>query len=79
MGKGSKPELQSFQVTKAPINRIPNPQQAGDILFWNIHGSPVLWPLQQQMFVYVMGEEEPLRQFKLVPDAGAGWKTDQLL
>jgi hypothetical protein len=77
MGRGTKMSLQSFQVTNAPRNRTANPQMAGDILFWNIHGSPVVWPLQGQMFVYVMGEEDHLKQYKLVPDAGpAGWKFD---
>jgi hypothetical protein len=29
------------------------------------------------MYVYVMGEEDPLKQYRLVPDAGgAGWKFD---
>jgi hypothetical protein len=49
--------------------------KAMDALFWNIHGAPVVWPLQNQMFVYVMGEEDFLKQYKLMPDAGpAGWK-----
>jgi hypothetical protein len=76
MGKGTKAELQSFQVTRAPVNRVANPQNAGDIAFWNIHGAPVIWPLQGQMFVYVMGEEDHLRQFKLVPDTTNGWRFD---
>lgn len=76
MGKGVNMSLQSFQVTRAPVNRNPNPQQAGDIAFWNIHGAPVIWPQQGQMFVYVMGEEDSLKQYKLVPDATNGWKFD---
>lgn len=76
MGKGAKASLQSFQVTRAPANRNPNPQQAGDIAFWNIHGTPVIWPQQGQMFVYVMGEEDALKQYKLVPDPTNGWRFD---
>jgi len=75
MGKGTKLSLQSFQVTRAPQSRVPNPTKSGDVLFWNIHGAPVIWPLQGQMFAYVMGEEDFLRQYKLIPDASpAGWK-----
>lgn len=75
MGRGNKPSLHSFQVTNAPRNRVANPARAGDILFWNLHGAPVIWPRQADMFVYVMGEEEFLKQYRLVPDAGpAGWK-----
>lgn len=75
MGKGTKLSLHSFQVTRAPQPRIPNPAVTGDVLFWNIHGAPVIWPLQGQMFAYVMGEEDFLKQYKLIPDAGpAGWK-----
>jgi hypothetical protein len=77
MGRGTKVSLQSFQVTNAPHDLVQNPNKAGDIAFWNIHGSPVIWPLQGRMFVYVMGEEDHLRQYKLVPDAaGAGWRFD---
>jgi hypothetical protein len=75
MGRGTKPSLHSFQVTNPPLPRFDNPSKAGDILYWNIHGSPVVWPRQDQMFVYIMGEEDRLKQYKMVPDAGpAGWK-----
>jgi hypothetical protein len=75
LGQGTKLSLHSFQVTRAPRPRIPNPAKSGDVSFWNLHGAPVIWPLQGQMFTYVMGEEEPLKQYKLVPDTGPdGWK-----
>lgn len=77
MGGGTRPSLQSFQVTNAPHPVVPNPTMAGEIAYWNIHGSPVIWPLQGQMFVYVMGEEDHLKQYRLVFDSGpAGWKFD---
>ena len=69
LGKGSGLSLQSFQVTHAlalPIS-------------YNIHGTPVIWPRSNEVFVYVTGEEDPVKQFRLVPDAtpgGAGWKFD---
>jgi hypothetical protein len=69
MGKGAIPSLQSFQVTHAlalPVS-------------YNIHGTPVIWPRTNEIFVYVTGEEDPVRQFRLVPDTGpggAGWKFD---
>ena len=75
MGKGTKRSLHSFQVTRAPQSRIPHPIRSGDVLFWNIHGAPVIWPLEGQMFAYVMGEEDVLKQYQLIPDASpAGWK-----
>jgi hypothetical protein len=75
MGRGDTPSLHSFQVTNAPIPRVAHPAHPGDTLFWNLHGAPVVWPLAGQMFVYVVGEEDHLKQYKLVPDAGpAQWK-----
>ena len=75
MGRGVNPSLHSLQVTNPPLPRVDHPAKTGDTLFWNIHGAPVVWPLQGQMFVYVVGEEDHLKQYKLVPDAGpAKWK-----
>ena len=79
MGRGAKHSLYSFQVTNDPLKKIDTPAKVGDILYWNIHGSPVIWPRQDHMFVYIAGEEDPLKQYKLIPDAGAGgagWKFD---
>jgi hypothetical protein len=77
MGRGTRLSLQSFQVTNPPLPRFANPQKAGDILFWNLHGSPVIWPRRDKMFVYVMGEEDTLKQYRLVSDNGpAGWKFE---
>jgi len=75
MGRGVNPSLHSLQVTNPPLPRVAHPAQIGDTLFWNIHGAPVVWPLHDQIFVYVMGEEDHLKQYKLVPDPGpAKWK-----
>jgi hypothetical protein len=75
LGHGAKVSVQSFIATNTPLPRVANPQQAGDVLFWNIHGAPVVWPQQNQTFVYLMGEESPVKQWKLVRDTGpAGWK-----
>jgi hypothetical protein len=69
LGKGTKVALQSLQVTHNPV--------PANKLAYNIHGTPVLWVRQNEIYVYVMGEEDPLKQFRLVPDvAGAGWKFD---
>jgi len=77
MGRGKKASLYSPRVTNAPQDRVNNPQKAGDRLYWNIHGTPILWPGNGQTFVYVMGEESSLKQYRLVPDPGlAGWKFD---
>jgi hypothetical protein len=79
MGRGAKASLHSFQVTNAPLKRIDMPTKPGDILYWNIHGSPIIWPRSGQMFVYINGEEDHLKQYKLIPDAepgGAGWKFE---
>ena len=75
LGRGVKNSLHSFQVTNQPLPKVPNPANPGEELFWNIHGAPVVWPLAGQMFVYVVGEEDHLKQYKLIPDAGpAQWK-----
>ncbi len=75
LGRGAKFSVQSFIATNPPLPRVKDPQQAGDILFWNIHGAPVVWPHQNHTFVYLMGEENPLKQWRLVRDPGpAGWK-----
>jgi hypothetical protein len=73
MGKGVGMSLHSMQVTHAPDLRF-DPK-----IFYNIHGTPVIWARDHEMYLYVMGEEDPLKQFKLVPDSGpggAGWKFD---
>lgn len=69
LGKGTKMSLQSFQVTHDPI--------PANQLAYNIHGTPVIWSRDNDIYVYVMGEEDHLKQFRLVSDpAGAGWKFD---
>ncbi len=68
MGKGVATSLQSFQVTHFP--QPPN--------YYCLHGTPVLWVRPDQMFVYFNGEEDPVKQYKLIPDAAAsgGWRFD---
>jgi len=56
LGKGASTSLQSFQVTHAPI--------PAHKLAYNIHGTPVIWPRANEMYVYVMGEEDPLKQYR---------------
>ncbi len=76
LGHGAKAALQDFQVTANPLKRVDRPGGQEDILFWNLHGSPVIWPRPDQMFVYLMGEEDHLKQYKLIPDARIGWKFE---
>jgi hypothetical protein len=76
LGRGTKAALHDFQVTNNPFSRVATPNGQEDILFWNLHGSPVIWPQPSQMYVYAMGEEDHLKQYKLVPDARTGWKFD---
>src|SRR5262249_32273338 len=41
------------------------------------HGTPIAWDGPQGRLVYVCGEEEPVKAFRLVKDPGpAGWKFD---
>ncbi len=69
LGKGTSLSLQSLQVTHDPV-----PQNE---LGYNIHGAPVIWPRASETYVYLMGEEEHLKQFRLLPDpTGAGWRLD---
>jgi hypothetical protein len=70
LGKGASPSLQSFQVT----HPLPNPPLA-----YNVHGTPVFWTRANDTYMYVMGEESPVRQFHLIPDTspgGNGWAFD---
>ena len=76
LGRGHKPALDSFQVTNNPLSRKAKPSGQEDILFWNIHGSPVIWPRDNHMSVYVMGEEDHLKQYNLITDSGAGWRFE---
>jgi hypothetical protein len=70
LGKGA-PSAQSFQVTPDTVPQF----EVG----YNIHGAPVIWPRNGEMFVYVMGEEDHLKQYHLIPDTapgGLGWKFE---
>jgi hypothetical protein len=66
MGKGVSQSLHSFQVTHVHDGQN----------YYNIHGTPVLWPQGGEIFVYINGEENPIKQYKLVPDPATGWKFD---
>jgi hypothetical protein len=75
MGKGKEAALQSFQVTHQPDTR-PDPP-----IFYNLHGV-VIWARAKEIFVYVSGEEDPVKQYKLIPDngrGGAGWRFESFL
>ena len=39
MGRGVDLSLHSFQVTNPRVNRMQNPGNAGEVLYWNIHGA----------------------------------------
>ncbi|MFC5865319.1 hypothetical protein ACFPT7_23640 [Acidicapsa dinghuensis] len=70
LGHGKQPPLQSFQVTH------PHPPPP---LAYNLHNAPVIWPHKDFAYVYVMGEEDPLKQYQLVHNPqtkGDGWKFD---
>jgi hypothetical protein len=62
MGKGVATSLQSFQVTHAPD--LPH--------YYNLHGTPVVWARPGEIFVYTSGEEDHVKQFRLVADATGG-------
>ncbi|HTJ28955.1 MAG TPA: hypothetical protein VL346_00550 [Acidobacteriaceae bacterium] len=70
LGRGKSPPLAMVQVT----HPHDGPQ------FYNLHGTPALWPRKGETFVYVSGEENPFNQYRLIPDAsaaeGAGWRFD---
>lgn len=68
LGKGATQSLHSLQVTHDPV--------VANSLGYNIHGTPVVWPRPNEIYVYVMGEEDPLKQYRLVPDPTQGWKFD---
>lgn len=69
LGRGQKPAIAETQVT----HPHDGPQ------FYNLHGAPAVWPLGNQIFVYMSGEENPFNQYRLIPDAtpgSAGWRFD---
>jgi hypothetical protein len=71
LGKGMTGSLRSLQVTHDPV--------VLHSLGYNIHGTPVVWARDNDIFIYLMGEEDPLKQYRLVRDAsaeGAGWKFE---
>lgn len=69
LGKGTGLSLQSLQVTHPPVPAVP--------LGYNIHGTAIIWPRDSEMYAYLMGEEDQLKQFRLVPDSTpAGWRLD---
>ena len=67
LGKGESPALEAVQVTREPDLR-PDPP-----VFYNLHGT-VIWARAHEIFAYFSGEEDPVKQYKLIPDAGHGWK-----
>jgi hypothetical protein len=77
MGKGVKTSLHSFQVTNGFLPKV-NPR-----IFWNFHGSPLVWKRQRpggggfDILIYVCGEEDHLKVFRLIPDGTAAeWKFE---
>jgi hypothetical protein len=69
MGKGKRPPIQSFQVTHGPFEHT----------YYNLHGTPAIWPRGNDMYVYLAGEEDPVKQYRIVPDNGGGspgWKFE---
>jgi hypothetical protein len=72
MGKGAKPSLESFQVTNPPL-----PRNGTGPWYWNIHGSFVVWEHKTptpNLFIYVCGEEDKVKQYQLIPSAAGQWK-----
>jgi hypothetical protein len=85
MGKGIATSLDSFQVTHEPVppGACKDPNAAPFAChYYNLHGASVTWPRSspsKHTFVYINGEEDPLKQYKLIPDSGAGspgWKFE---
>ena len=68
MGKS----VQDFQVTQGPAKK---PLPATDLRFWNIHGTPIAWTSKNGNFVYVCGEEDPVKAYEVMPSGPAGgWR-----
>jgi hypothetical protein len=67
MGK----QQQDFQVTQGPAKKSGAP----DMRYWNIHGSPIAWHSKSGFFVYVCGEEDPVKVYRLDPAGSTGgWR-----
>jgi hypothetical protein len=73
MGKSTGNAVKSFQVTRPPVNV----GGGGGRRYWNIHGTPIAWDGPQGRLVFICGEEEPVKAFRLMKDTSAvGWKFE---
>jgi hypothetical protein len=62
MGKGDKLPVGSLQVTHPPL------VVSGEarVVHWGIRGTPVIWQRRGELLIYVAGEEDFLKQYRLV-------------
>ncbi len=68
---GDTPALQEVQVTPGPHYFGPATNY-GSVRYWNIHGTPVHFRTARGGFLYVCGEEDPIRAFRLASSDSHG-------
>ncbi len=67
--KGATRALQEIQVTPGPYYFGPATDY-GAVRYWNIHGLPLQFQTPNGRFIYICGEEDPVRAYRLAtPDA----------
>jgi hypothetical protein len=69
--QGATPALQEIQVTPGPYYFGPATNY-GAVRYWNIHGTPLEFHTAENRFIYVCGEEEPIRAFRLATAGSNG-------
>jgi hypothetical protein len=69
--RGATPALQEFQVTPGPYYFGPATNY-GAVRYWNIHGTPLEFQTTEDRFIYVCGEEDPIRAFRLATASSNG-------
>jgi hypothetical protein len=63
--KGATRALQEIQVTPGPYYFGPATNY-GSVRYWNIHGTPLEFETTNGRMIYVCGEEDPIKAFRLV-------------
>ncbi len=68
---GATRPLQEIQVTPGPHYFGPATNY-GSVRYWNIHGTPLQFQTGAGRYLYVCGEEDPIRAYRLTADRSDG-------
>jgi hypothetical protein len=68
---GATHDLEEFQVTPGPYYFGPATNY-GSVRYWNIHGTPLEFQTTNGRLVFVCGEEDPVKAFRLATTSSNG-------